>query len=48
MTLPFGSRLGPYDILSPLGAGGFEVYKAPTPDSIAWWQSRSCPPPIPN
>jgi eukaryotic-like serine/threonine-protein kinase len=29
MPLSVGSRLGPYDIVSPLGAGGFgEVYKA--------------------
>ena len=32
MTLPTGTRLGPYEVVSPLGAGGMgEVYKAIDP-----------------
>ena len=29
MTLAAGTRLGPYEILSPIGAGGTWVYRAP-------------------
>jgi hypothetical protein len=29
MTLPVGSKLGPYEIVAPLGAGGMaDVYRA--------------------
>jgi serine/threonine protein kinase len=29
VTLPTGSRLGPYEVMSPIGAGGMsEVYRA--------------------
>ena len=40
MTLPAGSRLGPYEILSPIGAGGMgEVYRRFTCSGI-WLRHR--------
>jgi hypothetical protein len=42
MALSAGTRLGPYEILSPLDAGGMgEVYALETLGSIAQWRSKS-------
>jgi len=41
MTLAAGSRLGPYEILSPLGAGGMgEVSRAAVLCTVGGWSPR--------
>src|SRR5262245_11889392 len=43
MTLSAGSKIGPYEVLSSLGAGGMgEVIARATADSAEKSQSRSC------
>ncbi len=47
MSLSPGTRLGPYEILSALAAGGMgKVYRARTLASIAPSRSRSLPAPF--
>jgi serine/threonine protein kinase len=45
MGLTSGSRLGPYEIVSVLGAGGMgEVYRARDSRLSRWVAAGSCPP----
>ena len=43
MAIHAGQRVGPYEILSAIGAGGMgEVYRARDTSSSAMWPSKSC------
>jgi len=43
MALTSGTKLGPYEIVSPLGAGGMgEVYRSRDRVSNVKWRSRCC------